>query len=157
MRFQKYALPLSSKTHRLIRVHTTVLMRFQAVHTKTWEKDRIAHYDVSGPLCACLKCTPLRYFRTPYSLWCVFDPFRPSTRIRYVCVFIFIHFQEHFRIDAFSMKTLIVWVWMEGLNESKCIRFQMKTHYCGRGSKFNEDCKICNSYDDGCSAVETCL
>ena len=53
MRFQKYALSLSSKTQQLIRVHTTVLMRFPAVHTKTWEKDRIAYYDVSGTLCTC--------------------------------------------------------------------------------------------------------
>ena len=29
MRFQKYAISLSSQTHRFIRVHTTVLMRFQ--------------------------------------------------------------------------------------------------------------------------------
>ena len=53
MHFQKYALSLSSKTHRSIRVHTTVLMRLPAVDTKTWEKDRIARYNVSGTLCAC--------------------------------------------------------------------------------------------------------
>ena len=33
---------------------------------------------------------------------------RPSTLIRYVCVFLLIHFQERFQIDAFSMKTLSV-------------------------------------------------
>ena len=30
--------------------------------------------------------------------------FRPSALIRYLCVFVLIHFQERFQIDAFSMK-----------------------------------------------------
>ena len=33
-----------------------------------------------------------------------------------VCIFVLIHFQEHFQIDAFSMKTLSILVWTEGLN-----------------------------------------
>ena len=40
-----------------------------------------------------------------------FDTFRqerPSTVIRYVCVFALIHFQGRFQIDGFSMKTLSV-------------------------------------------------
>ena len=41
-----------------------------------------------------------------------------------VCVFVLIHLQEHFQIDAFSMKTLSVLVWSESLNASKCMRFQ---------------------------------
>ena len=41
-----------------------------------------------------------------------------------VCVFVLIHLQEHFQIDAFSVKTLSVLVWMEDLNASKCLRFQ---------------------------------
>ena len=55
--------------------------------------------------------------------------FRQSTLIRHVCVFVSTHFQERFQIgDAFSMKTLSVLVWTEGLNASKCMRFQWKTH-----------------------------
>ena len=42
--------------------------------------------------------------------------------IRYVCVFVLIHFQERLQIDAFSMQTLSVLVWTEGLNASKCQR-----------------------------------
>ena len=38
--------------------------------------------------------------------------------IRYVCVFVLIHFQESLQIDAFSMQTLRVLVWTEGLNAS---------------------------------------
>ena len=48
--------------------------------------------------------------------------FRPSTLIRYVCVFVLIHFQERLQIDEFSMQTLSVLVWTEGLNASKCQR-----------------------------------
>ena len=47
-------------------------------------------------------------------------------RFRYVCVFVLIHFQERFQIDAFSMKTLSVLVWTEGLNAYKYVRFQTK-------------------------------
>ena len=40
-----------------------------------------------------------------------------------------IRFQESFQIDAFSMKTLGVLVWTEGLSASKCMRgFQTKSH-----------------------------
>ena len=41
--------------------------------------------------------------------------------------FILSHFQERFQIYEFSIKTLKV-VWTEGLNASKCMHFQMKTH-----------------------------
>ena len=34
--------------------------------------------------------------------------FRVSTLIRYICVFICIHFQQRFQIDAFSVNTLSV-------------------------------------------------
>ena len=37
MRFQKYPFSVSSKTHRSIRVHTTVFAAFSTVHTKTLE------------------------------------------------------------------------------------------------------------------------
>ena len=37
MLFQKYAFSLSSKKHRSIRVHTTVLMRFRIKRSKTIE------------------------------------------------------------------------------------------------------------------------
>ena len=57
-----------------------------------------------------------------------FYRFRPSTLKRSVCVLVLVHFQERFLIDAFWMKALRVLVWTEGLNASKCIRFQTKTH-----------------------------
>ena len=50
-----------------------------------------------------------------------------------VYVFVLIHLQEHFQIDAFSMKTLSVLVWTESLNASKCMRFKTKTLYFGHG------------------------
>ena len=52
--------------------------------------------------------------------------FRPSILIRFVCVFVLIHFQERFQIDVLSVRT-------EGLNASKCTRFQTKTHQCEQG------------------------
>ena len=62
---------------------------------------------------------------------------RPSTQIRsrYEGVFILIHFQERFQIDAFTMKTLIVLVWTEGLNASKCMRFQTHERQTKRGAR----------------------
>ena len=91
---------------------------FSTLHTRTFENDRIARSDVSWTLCAGYKDTRLRYFRSSFSFWCVFDRFRPSTLIRYECVFKVTHFQERFQIDAFSMKTLRVLVWTESLNVS---------------------------------------
>ena len=60
---------------------------------------------------------------------------RPSTQIRsrYECVLVLIHFQERFQIDAFTTKTLIVLVWTEGLNASKCMRFQTHERQTKRG------------------------
>ena len=54
--------------------------------------------------------------------------FQLSTLIRYVCVFVLILFQKRFQIDAVSMKALSILVWTQGLNASKCMRFQTKTH-----------------------------
>ena len=54
--------------------------------------------------------------------------FGPSKLIGHVCVFVLINFQERFQIDAFSIKILSVLVSTEGLNASKCMRFQTKTH-----------------------------
>ena len=91
---------------------------FSTLHTKTFENDRIARSDVSWTLCAGYKDMRLRYFRSSFSFWRVFDRFRPSTLIRYECVFKVTHFQERFQIDAFSMKTISVLVWTESLNVS---------------------------------------
>ena len=111
---------------------------FSTVHARTFENNSITRRDVSWTLCARYNHTPQRYVRSSFSFWCasstVFrDRFRPSTLIRYVCVFSLIHFQECFKIDAFSMKTFSVLVWTEGLNASKCMRFQTKKHECERG------------------------
>ena len=51
-----------------------------------------------------------------------------------VCVFVLIHLQEHFQIDAFSMKTLSVLVWTESLNASTCMRFQNENALFWTGS-----------------------
>ena len=88
---------------------------FSAVHTKTFENDRIARCDVSWTLCghrSVIVFISMRFYR-----------FRPSKLIRYVCDFILIYFQ----------KSLSVLVWIEDLNASKCKRFQTKTHSCGLG------------------------
>ena len=53
--------------------------------------------------------------------------FRPSTLIGCACVFVLMHFLKRFQIDAISMKTLSVLVWMEGINASNYMRFQTKT------------------------------
>ena len=42
---QANAFSLSSETHRSIRVHTVVFMRFFDFHTKTFENSRIARCD----------------------------------------------------------------------------------------------------------------
>ena len=81
---------------------------FSTVPTETFENDRIARRDVSWTLWACYKHMRLRYFRSLFSFWCVFDRFRPSTLKRSVLVLV--HFQERFLIGAFWMKTLRVLV-----------------------------------------------
>ena len=58
-----------------------------------------------------------------------FRPFSTVHTYTICCAFVLIHFQESFQIDAFSMKTLGVLVWTEGLSASKCMRgFQTKSH-----------------------------
>ena len=118
---------------------------FSTFHTKTPENDRISRRDVSWTLCACYKHTLPRYFTThvvhvksSFSFRCVFDRFRPSTLIHYVCVSVLMHFLEHFQTDAFFMKTLGALVWTEGLNASKCMRFKTKTLWCGRGLSYHQ-------------------
>ena len=77
MRFQKYAFSLSSQTHRFIRVHTTVLMRFRmSTRIKTIE----LHVDISWTLCARNKHTRLRYFLTR------FRPFRGEIKTWHIIV-----------------------------------------------------------------------
>ena len=87
---------------------------FLTVHTKTFQKDRIARCFVSWTLW---------YFRSSFSSWFVFD--RPHHYDMYVFL-VSIHFQERFQIDAFSMKTLSVWT--ECLNASKYMGCHMKAH-----------------------------
>ena len=77
--FQKYAFSLSSKTH-------------QNVHTKTFQKDRIARCDVSWTLW---------YFRSSFSSWCVFD--RPHHCDMYVFSFRSI-FKNVFKSTRFPWK-----------------------------------------------------
>ena len=119
--FQKYAFSLSKETHRWIRVHSTVLMRFRLstlkrsktmeLHVVTW----IELYAHASNMC-------LYIWRHRFSL----RRFWPSTLIQYVNVFVLIHFPERFHIDEFSMKTRSVLVWTEGLNASKCVRLNRK-------------------------------
>ena len=109
-----------SKTPLSIRVHTNVLMRFRLSTLKLfWKRKNCTLWlEVELQVSACYKHTLLRFFRSPFSFWCVFDHYWPSAPIRYVCVFVLIHFQEPFQIDAFSAKTLRVLVWTEGLKVS---------------------------------------
>ena len=74
---------------------------FSNVQIKTFENYRTASCDV--------KLNSLRMLLTHAF---AMDCFRPSTRIRYVCVFVWNHFQERFQIDAFSMKTFSGLVWI---------------------------------------------
>ena len=102
----KYAFSLSSKTHRgSIRVHTTVLMRSFVKRSKTIE---LHVYDVSWTLCSMhhLQTHAPEIFSIIVS---IMMRFRPSILIRFVCVFVLIHFQERFQIDVLSVRT-------EGLN-----------------------------------------
>lgn len=48
-------------------------------------------------------------------------------------------FKRVFRSMRFFMKMLSVLVWTEGLNASRCMCFQTKTHGCGRGLKARVD------------------
>ena len=48
------------------------------------------------------------------------------------CVFVLIHFQEYFQIDAFSMKTLSAVVWTEGMTHRNVCVFKRKP-ISGRG------------------------
>ena len=76
MRFQQYA-----KTHRSIRVHTTVLIRFDCPSIFLMKCSKPIELNVSWTLCASYK----------HAFWCVFDRFQPSSLIRYVCIFVLIH------------------------------------------------------------------
>ena len=95
---------------------------FSTVLTKTFENDRIARYDVSWTLRTCYKNIRLRYFQSSFSFCCVstvytnqicmrsrFDPL--SRAFSNQCVF-----------DENAQRIT------EGLNASKCMRFQTKTH-----------------------------
>ena len=108
------AFSLSSKRHRLIRVHATVFMPSR-LSTKRY---RIARWDASWTLCACYNHTRLRYFRSFFS----FDAF--STVYTNTIWMRFrldpLSFTNVFK--SFLMKTLSVLVRTEGLNASNCMR-----------------------------------
>ena len=95
MLFQKYEFSLLSKTHRSIRVHTTVLMRFRITCSKTVE----LHVHATKGSTDTRTCDIL-------VIVFILMRFRQSTLIRYQRGFVLIHFQERFQIDAFSMKKL---------------------------------------------------
>ena len=80
-----------------------------------FENDRIACCEVELYMRMLQKHTPAILSVTVFILM----HYRSSTLTRYVCVFVLIHSQELFQIDAFSMKTLSVLVWTEGLKASK--------------------------------------
>ena len=64
--------------------------------------------------------------------------FRPST-LRYVRVYVLIHFQERFQIDAFSMKTLSVLV---SAKASRCLHFHWNENaFVWTGPNNSEDNK----------------
>ena len=82
MLFQKYAFSLSPKKHRSIRVHTTVLMRFRLTTLKRSKTIELHAPVIFSVIIFFLTC------------------FRLSRRKRHVCVFVLIHFQQRFQIDA---------------------------------------------------------
>ena len=102
---------MSSKTHRSILAQNTLLMRFLQPTIKRSKMIKLQ--------CACFKHTRLWYLW--YRFHFILLRFRPSTLIRFACVFVLIHSQGRFQIDAFSMKTLCVLVCTKGLNALKCI------------------------------------
>ena len=63
------------------------------------ENDRIARCDVS--LCACYKLTHAPAIFSVFVF--ILMRFRPSTITEYVRVFVLMHSQERFQIDAFSI------------------------------------------------------
>ena len=98
---------------------------FLTAHTKTFENDKITCCDVSS---------------TPYvhaTNTCACDIFRHRFHFKAysTILFVLIHFQERFQIDAFTKKTVIVLVWTEGLNASKCMRFQTHERQTRRGAR----------------------
>lgn len=117
MRFPKYSSFLPSKTHRSIHLHTTVSMRFRLstlkrlkvieLHFVTYD-ELFAHATNRG--------AGVRFH---------FHAFRPSTLIRHVCVLFWSTFKKFFDLNARRIS-----VEAKGLNASKCMRFQTKTHYC---------------------------
>ena len=97
--------------------------RFDALIRKTFENDRIARLWCKLNSMHHLQTHAPEIFSIIVS---IMMRFRPSILIRFVCVFLLIHFQERFQIDVLSVRT-------EGLNASKCTRFQTKTHQCEQG------------------------
>ena len=104
MRFQKYAFSLAMKTHRSIRVHTSVLMRLRL-------SDRIAlmWVELFAHATNIRTCDISAIFFILMRFWL-------SILIWYVHVFVLIHFKSVFKLMRFiSVKTLSVLVWTEGL------------------------------------------
>ena len=94
MRFQKFAFSLSSTTHRSIRVHTTVLLRFRLSTLK--------RSTTNCTLGRKLNHMRMRQAHAPaiFSV-IVFIFVRFSTaNTNTICGFVLIHFHEHFQIDA---------------------------------------------------------
>ena len=102
MRFRKYAFSLSSKMHRSIRVHTTVLMRFRlsALYRSETVELRVVTHD---ELYAHATKTRLRCFRSSFS----FSTAHTNT----ICMrFHFDPLSRAFLNRSFFMKTLSVLV-----------------------------------------------
>ena len=64
------------------------------------------------------------------------QPVDPSTRHRYCCVFKSFHSGDRFRKFAFSSKTIHRFHVDGTPKTQQCLRFQMKTHPCGRGLSY---------------------
>ena len=123
MRFQNYAFSFSSKTHRSICVHTTVLMRFR-LPTLNRSKTIASHVLTSVELYVHDTNTrPRNIFGHRFH----FDAFS-IVHINTICM--------RFRFDplsrAFSnycvLDENVLRIWTEGLDASKCLRFQTKTN-----------------------------
>ena len=104
-------------------------MRFRRSPLKTFKNNRIARCDISWTLRMLQTHAPAIFSIIVFTLML----FRPSSTVNTntICMrFRFDHLSRAFsnRCDAFSMKTLSVLVRTKGLNASKRMRFQTKTH-----------------------------
>ena len=133
---------------------------FDCPHFKMFENDRVVRCDISWIQWPCYKHTRLWYFLVMLFIlmrfW-LFSTVHTHTIHMWICFAPLL--RCIFQTDAFSMETLSILVWTEGLNLSKCKHFQRKTHKCGRGLHLRNKCKVrkINIFYNKAQFPECCL